>query len=591
MMSGFVAQANAYLLSIGLYDISTVGQLNDILYYQGYNEGGPYAGPHYPFYDVTSGCNSNDDTIFYGTGAYCAGTGYDLTTGWGSFNALQLSWAINSYDLGAFVAPTITFSGPSHTQGADNWYNTDQTVSWTVTSNAVSGLTPTGVAGYSAAWDQYFFDSFSEATPGSGNPFYSGPEYPNATSGSLDLASAGQGCHFATVNAWDNAGYTPGDQYYYYLCYDTVPPVTTASLSGTKVGSVYESAVKVTLSASDATSGVHFTYYSLDGGAKTTYSGPFNVTHLGNNTVTFYSVDIAGNTESTKSVTFTITSPTTTSLVSTPNPGDTGAATFLTATVTSPIPGVTPTGNVTFTWGPNNLGTIALVGGVAKTSTLILPLGMHTLTATYSGATNILTSVGTTVENIEQRTTTTLAISPNPGVDGSPITFTATVVASNSGHPGGNVEFFHGSTLIGAAPVLAGKATLSSTALTYGNYSVTATYEGDSNYHPSYSSPVVEPVMATTTTTVTSSKNPSTLGTPVVFTAKVVASSGPTATGTLTFKHGSTVMGTVSLNSSGVANLTYTLPNTGTFSITAAYSGATLDKASVSPIFSQTVNQ
>ncbi len=104
-------------------------------YYLGYNPSYP---PHYPYYDVTSGCNSNDVTILYGTGAYCAGTGYDLTTGWGSFNALQLSWAINSYWLGAFEPPTITLSGPSHTQGADNWYNTDQTVSWTVKSNAES---------------------------------------------------------------------------------------------------------------------------------------------------------------------------------------------------------------------------------------------------------------------------------------------------------------------------------------------------------------------------------------------------------------------------------------------------------------------
>ena len=217
-MSGFIAQANAYLLAIGLNGVP-LGEVDYDLYYLGYNPSYP---PHYPYYDVTLGCNSNDVTILYGTGAYCAGTGYDLTTGWGSFNALQLSWGINAYWLGAFEAPTITLSGPSHTQGADNWYNTDQTVSWTIKSNAESPLTPTGVAGYSAGWDQYFFDASSEATPGSGNPFYSGPEVPNGTAGSLDLASAGQGCHFATVNAWDNAGYTPGDQYYYYLCYDTV---------------------------------------------------------------------------------------------------------------------------------------------------------------------------------------------------------------------------------------------------------------------------------------------------------------------------------------------------------------------------------
>jgi hypothetical protein len=588
-LAGMFAQFNSYLLALGN---GPMGQVNRMLYYFPAN---PSYAAHYPYYDITQGCNNNDITQEFGLGYWCAEPGYDPVTGWGSVNALQLSWAINAWWVGDFGDPYVTFSGPS----TSVWYNTDQAVSWTVTDTGVTGLPATGVSGFTQGWDSIPGDAFSEATPGSGNSFYSGPEFKNATTGCLSLAggfgcagSVGQGCHYAHVQGWDNSGYTSGNVAYGPVCYDTVAPVTSASLSGTKVGSLYESAVKVTLSGSDATSGVHFTYYSVNGGALTTYSGPFSVAHLGSNTVKFYSVDNAGNTESAKSVSFSISSATTTTLVSSPNPGDTGAATFLTATVAATVPGVTPTGTVTFTWGPNNLGTVTLVGGVAKTSTTILTLGDHTLTATYSGATNILSSVGTTTEDIEQRTTTTLAISPNPGVDGSPITFTATVVASNSGHPGGTVEFFHGATLIGTAPLLSGKATLtSSTALTYGNYSVTATYEGDSNYHPSYSSPVVEPVMATTATTVTSSKNPSTLGSPVVFTAKVVPSSGPTATGTVTFKHGSTVMGTVSLNSSGVANLTYTLPNTGTFSITATYNGATLDKASVSPIFSQTVNQ
>ena len=314
MMSGFVAQANAYLLAIGLGG-SPLGQLDYVLYYEGYNKGGPYASPHFPYYDVLTGCNSNDITFLYGLGSYCAGTGYDLTTGWGSFNALQLSWAINSWWLGAFVAPTVTFSGPfSGANGNHHWYSTDQTVSWTVTSNAVSGLTPTGVAGYSAAWDSYFTDPFSEPTPGSGNAFYSGPQSPNQTTGSLDLASAGQGCHFAGVDAWDNAGYTPGEQFYYWVCFDTISPVTTASLKGTVVsGTNYKSAVQVTLSATDSGypstgSGVANTVYQVNSEGQHTYSGPFTVSYPGSYTVTFHSTDVAGNVESTKSVSFTISS-------------------------------------------------------------------------------------------------------------------------------------------------------------------------------------------------------------------------------------------------------------------------------------------
>ena len=50
---------------------------------------------HFPFYDIVSGCATNDITSQYQLKAYCATTGYDLVTGWGSANMLQLAWAIN----------------------------------------------------------------------------------------------------------------------------------------------------------------------------------------------------------------------------------------------------------------------------------------------------------------------------------------------------------------------------------------------------------------------------------------------------------------------------------------------------------------
>jgi len=62
---------------------------------------------------------------------------------------------------------------------------------------------------------------------------------------------------------------------------------------------------KVTLSASDATSGVDKTYYSLDGAAFATYSAPL-IIGRGTHTVSYYSVDYAGNTELKKFETITI---------------------------------------------------------------------------------------------------------------------------------------------------------------------------------------------------------------------------------------------------------------------------------------------
>jgi hypothetical protein len=63
------------------------------------------------------------------------------------------------------------------------------------------------------------------------------------------------------------------------------------------------------------------------------------------------------------------------------------------------------------------------------------------------------------------------------------------------------------------------------------------------------------PVTATTTTTLTSSLNPSTYGQPVTFTATVTSASG-TPTGSISFMSGGATLGTVALNSNGVAQFT-----------------------------------
>ena len=47
------------------------------------------------------------------------------------------------------------------------------------------------------------------------------------------------------VRAWDNAGVESGDSTWGPVCYDTVPPVTTAVLARTTASGVYTGAVMV----------------------------------------------------------------------------------------------------------------------------------------------------------------------------------------------------------------------------------------------------------------------------------------------------------------------------------------------------------
>jgi hypothetical protein len=85
---------------------------------------------------------------------------------------------------------------------------------------------------------------------------------------------------------------------------ETDPPVTTATLSPDAVNGWYSNP-SVTLTADDGPgAGIDFTEYRLDGGAWTTYSGPFQVTGDGDHTLEYHSVDKAENVEAVKSLTF-----------------------------------------------------------------------------------------------------------------------------------------------------------------------------------------------------------------------------------------------------------------------------------------------
>jgi len=94
-------------------------------------------------------------------------------------------------------------------------------------------------------------------------------------------------------------------------------PTTSDSLSGTtgSNGWYTSTSLQVTLTATDVTSGVRATYYTIDGGTQQTYSGnPYTVSGEGTHQISFWSVDNAGNTETTESDSFKIDSvaPTTT---------------------------------------------------------------------------------------------------------------------------------------------------------------------------------------------------------------------------------------------------------------------------------------
>ena len=100
----------------------------------------------------------------------------------------------------------------------------------------------------------------------------------------------------------------------------------------------------------------------------------------------------------------------------------------------------------------------------------------------------------------------------------------------------------------------------------------------------------VPPVLAGTTTSLTSSLNPSTVGAIVTFTATVISATAGTITGTVTFYDGASSIGTGALNGSGMATLQTTALAQGSHTITAQYGGDTVYGGSASPVVTQVVN-
>ena len=301
---------------------------------------------------------------------------------------------------------------------------------------------------------------------------------------------------------------------------------------------------------------------------------------------------------------------------SAPNPSVYGQTITFTALVSAASPGAgTPTGTVTFYDSSTSLGTCTLgVDGdgndVATLDVSNLSVGTHTITADYGGDTYFIDSSTATAvsQEVDQAdTTTAIASSANPSVYGQTITLTATVGIPGSGidPPTGTVTFYNGTTGLGTGTLSVNSsgydvATLDISSLVLGDSTITAYYSGDTNFIGNTTATGVSQTVdqASTTTTLVSSVNPAVYGQTITFTATVSVSSPGAGlpTGTVTFYHGVTSLGTGTLADDGYGNDVATLDVStfalGTYTITADYGGDTdfLDSSTATGV-SQVVSQ
>lgn len=185
-----------------------------------------------------------------------------------------------------------------------------------------------------------------------------------------------------------------------------------------------------------------------------------------------------------------------------------GDSIAFTATVTgSPTPG----GTVSFfdnTYKGLNQETTPLASNVplnasgqatVTTATLAAGgsyLGSHFIVAIYNGDANHAVTFATLMQKVHANASTTAVVAnPSSADTGQQILFTATVsgVPVASGVPTGMVTFSDGTNVIGQVPAdTNGRATVSSSSLSDGSHTITATYASDTKFAASSGSTVVQ---------------------------------------------------------------------------------------------------
>jgi uncharacterized repeat protein (TIGR01451 family)/CSLREA domain-containing protein len=454
---------------------------------------------------------------------------------------------------------------PAITSGATVTFTVGTLGSFNVTTSgypvpalSVSGALPTNVI---------FVDNHNGTATLSGNP------------------AAGTGGSYALTITAAN-GVLPNATQAFTLIVNEAPAITSASTTTFVVGALSTFSVaangypKPTLGRTGSLpSGVSFVD-NLNGTA--TLSGTPAAGSVGSYPLTITAANGVGSNATQNFSLVVSKAGTSTALTTSLTPTVFGQTVTFTATVTTPVTGAgVPTGTVTFFDGATSLGTGTLNGsGVATLATSSLAVSTHSITAAYGGDANFNTSTSSAVSQAVNKAATTLALtsSVNPSVFGQSVTFTATlsVTAPGSGTPTGTVTFLDGAASIGTGTLNAsGVATLTLTNLAVGTHSVTATYGGDANFSASAPSAAVSQVVnaANTSTALSIAASTSGFGNPIIITATVTAAApgGGTPSGSVTFKDGTTVLGTVALNASGVAVFNTSSLASGSHSITASF--------------------
>jgi hypothetical protein len=553
-----------------------------------------------------SGTPTGTVTFYDGTGNTAVALGQGTLSG-GVATLASYTLAAGSHTLSA------VYSGDTNFQTSTS-ATTNYTVTPAATSVAVTGAT-TGEYGQPLT-----LTATVSLTSGSGTPTGSVEFFDNGvalntvaltgTSASL-TAPYGVGTQLITATYLPSGGNFSTSTTASSHSINVVAASTSTTLA-TPVSTVFGQTATFTATVAISGNGVGTFDGQVSFYDSSTLLGSVNVTNgqaslttsalsVGSHSITaVYNSDPNFATSTSSAVTQTVSESSTTTTISSSDATPVyGEQVTLSATVAATAPGSgTPgSGTVTFYADGNintPLGTGTVVNGSASLAGVTLPVGNHTITASYSGdGTDFLGSDSNSLDQNFAKASTSLTLTtPTTVVYGQSATLTASISVPGlgAGMPTGNVEFFADGNVnnpIGTASLSSGSASITVATLAVGTHAITAEYVGDGNFATSNAASVSQVVnqaastiSVTSDSTLSNSAYQSVYGQTVTFTATVAASApgAGTPTGTVTFDDGNVTLGTGTL-SNGVATFSSTtLANylaLGSHSITASYGGDT----------------
>jgi hypothetical protein len=241
--------------------------------------------------------------------------------------------------------------------------------------------------------------------------------------------------------------------------------------------------------------------------------------------------------------------------------------------------------SIVFKDGTQTLGTGTInASGAASLAVSSLAVGSHSFTATYL-CSNGMSGVASTPSNLTVTPTApTLALSLASDVrPSSPPRLNITVSGIALAVPTGTIDIFENATLLGSATLTNGTLQYSLNApLPLGTHTLTAHFQGDTNYLPADSSPLsIDVEQAPTTLTLTTPHSVEVPGSHITLQATVTATTS-NLTGSVAFYSGDTLLGNATVDASGHASFITAALDAGDYQFSAVFAETTDYKSSTS---------